>query len=191
ARRCRRGQSDHGQGRGRLAQGPEGVRRDAARHQVLRRRGQQEVLRHQSQPGPALPDRQGRHRRVVRPRQDPGEDDAQRSYRLRIRQRMIASFLEAYTAPRREIPRRVYLTVSALVGLGGLLAWCALSYGGLVRSGFLPTPVAVLQAGIDLARGGSLLVDPTARRPAVTCGFILASVISVPFGVLMGSFKIV
>ena len=53
---------------------------------------------------------------------------------------MIASFLEAYTAPKREIPRRVYLTVSTLVGLCSLLAWCTLSYGGLVRSDFLPTP---------------------------------------------------
>src|SRR5207247_4604167 len=122
---------------------------------------QQEVLRHQSQPGPARPDRQGRHRRVVRPRQDPGEDDAQRSYRLRIRQRMIASFLEAYTAPRREIPRRVYLTVSAVGGRGGLLAWCALSYGGLVRSDFLPAPVAVPQAGSHMAPGRSLLVNTT------------------------------
>jgi len=104
---------------------------------------------------------------------------------------MIASFLEAYTAPRREIPRRVYLTVSALVGLGGLLAWCALSYGGLVRSDFLPTPVAVLQAGIDMARDGSLLVNTTASVTEIMSGFIIASLISVPLGILMGSFKIV
>ena len=104
---------------------------------------------------------------------------------------MIASFLEAYTAPRREIPRRVYLTVSALVGLGGLLAWCALSYGGLVRSDFLPTPVAVLQAGIDMARDGSLLVNTTASVTEIMSGFIIASLISVPLGILMGSFTIV
>src|SRR5207245_5458742 len=169
ARLSRRGQSDHGQGRGRLAQGPEGVRRDADRHQVLRRRGQQELLRHQSQPGPALPDRQGGHRRLVQPRQDPGEDDAERSYRLRIRQRMIASFLEAYTAPKSEIRRRVYLTVSTLVGLCSLLAWCTLSYGGLVRSDFLASPVGVVPAGIHLPRGGSLFVN-TARRGPETLG---------------------
>src|SRR3989442_14748511 len=72
---------------------------------------------------------------------------------------MIASFLEAYTAPKREIPRRVYLTVSTLVGLCSLLVWCTLSYGGLVRSDFLPTPLALVQAGIDMARGGPLFVN--------------------------------
>jgi NitT/TauT family transport system permease protein len=104
---------------------------------------------------------------------------------------MIGAFLEAYTAPRREIPQRVYLTVSTLVGLCGLLAWCALSYGGLVRSDFLPTPVAVVQAGIDMARDGSLVVNTAASVTEIMSGFIIASVISVPLGILMGSFKIV
>ena len=104
---------------------------------------------------------------------------------------MIASFLEAYTAPRREIPRRVYLTVSTLVGLCSLLAWCALSYGGLVRSDFLPTPVAVVLAGIDMARDGSLFVNTAASVTEIMAGFIVASLISVPLGILMGSFKIV
>src|SRR3989442_14281392 len=85
---------------------------------------------------------------------------------------MIASFLEAYTAPKREIPRRVYLTVSTLVGLCGLLAWCTLSYGGLVRSGFLPTPVALVQAGLDTGRGGPLFVDTAAGvTPILGGGF--------------------
>src|SRR3989442_3817441 len=104
---------------------------------------------------------------------------------------MIASFLEAYTAPKREVPRGVYLTVSTLVGLWRLLAWCTLSYGGLVRSDFLPTPVAVVQAGIDMARDGSLFVNTAASVTEIMAGFIVASLISVPLGILIGSFKIV
>src|SRR3989442_4551897 len=103
---------------------------------------------------------------------------------------MIASFLEAYTAPKREIPRRVYLTVSTLVGLCSLLAWCTLSYGGLVRSDFLPTPVAVVQAGIDMARDGSLFVNTAASVTEIMAGLILAPFFSVPLRLPMGSFQI-
>ena len=42
-------------------------------------------------------------------------------------------FLDAYIAPQTRIPRRVYLTVSALVGIVTFAFWCILSYGGLVR----------------------------------------------------------
>jgi NitT/TauT family transport system permease protein len=104
---------------------------------------------------------------------------------------MIRSFVEAYVAPKKDIPRRVYLTVSALVGLFGLLAWCVLSYGGYVRSDFLPTPVAVVQAGIDTAQDGSLFVNTLASVTEIMSGFILASLVAVPLGILMGSFKIV
>src|SRR3989442_7014488 len=91
---------------------------------------------------------------------------------------MIASFLEAYTAPKREIPRRVYLTVSTLVGLCSLLAWCTLSYGGLVRSDFLPTPVAVVQAGIDMAPDGSLFLNTAASVTPNLAGLLLAPLFS-------------
>jgi NitT/TauT family transport system permease protein len=90
------------------------------------------------------------------------------------------SAFEAYTAPKKEIPRSVYLTVSATVGVSILLLWCLLSYGGFVRSDFLPTPVEVVRAGIDGLQDGSLAMS----------GFILASILAVPLGILMGSFKI-
>ena len=41
----------------------------------------------------------------------------------------MASFLDAYVTPKKEIPRRVYLTVSALTGATILALWCVLSYG--------------------------------------------------------------
>jgi len=48
----------------------------------------------------------------------------------------MASFLDAYVAPKKDIPRRAYLTVSTLVAASILALWCALSYGGVVRSDF-------------------------------------------------------
>ena len=69
--------------------------------------------------------------------------------RLQLRRRLMASFLDAYVAPKKDIPRRAYLTVSTLVAASILALWCALSYGGVVRSDFLPTPDEVATAAIN------------------------------------------
>ena len=103
---------------------------------------------------------------------------------------MHRSRLDAYAAPKKEIPRSVYLTVSATVGVSVLLLWCLLSYGGFVRSDFLPTPVEVLRAGVDGIQDGSLAVNTAASVGEIMSGFILASILAVPLGILMGSFKI-
>jgi NitT/TauT family transport system permease protein len=99
--------------------------------------------------------------------------------------------LEAYTAPKTEIPRRVYLTVSTLTGTVVLALWCLLSYGGFVEPDFLPTPVQVIQAGINGVKDGSLLVNTAVSVSEIMSGFILATIFAVPLGILMGSFKIV
>jgi len=98
--------------------------------------------------------------------------------------------LDAYLAPKKEIPPRAYLTVSVLVGLLVFGFWCLLSYGGLVRTDFLPTPTAVIQAAIDGLGDGSLLRDTGVSIYEIMSGFILASIFAVPLGILMGSFKI-
>src|SRR5256886_12362703 len=63
-------------------------------------------------------------------------------------------------------------------------------FRSLVRSDFLPTPVAVVQAGIDMARDGSLFVNTAASVTEIMAGFIVPSLISGPLGLLVGSFKI-
>jgi NitT/TauT family transport system permease protein len=98
--------------------------------------------------------------------------------------------IDAYFAPKKEIPRRVYLTVSAVVALFVLAVWCLLAYSGMVREDFLPTPIAVIQAGIDGVSDGSLFRDTGISLYEILSGFILASIFAVPLGILMGSFKI-
>jgi NitT/TauT family transport system permease protein len=97
---------------------------------------------------------------------------------------------DAYFAPKKDIPRSAYLTVSAAVAFLLLVVWCVLSYGGLVREDFLPTPIAVIQAGIDGVSDGSLFRDTGISLYEILSGFILASIFAVPLGILMGSFKI-
>ena len=79
------------------------------------------------------------------------------------------SWLEAYTTPKKDIPRRAYLTVSLLVAVLLLAVWCVLSYGGLVRADFLPTPGAVLAAASANIKDGSL-----ALHTAVSVSEIMA-----------------
>jgi NitT/TauT family transport system permease protein len=98
--------------------------------------------------------------------------------------------IDAYFAPKKDIPRHVYLTVSVVVALLVLAFWCLLAYSGWVRADFLPTPVAVVLAGIDGMSDGSLFRDTGISLYEILSGFILASIFAVPLGILMGSFKI-
>lgn len=68
------------------------------------------------------------------------------------------------------------------------LAWVALSFSGAVDSTFLPSPAAVLKAGVDMAGTGELFDDLWATTQRVLEGFGLAVLVSVPLGVLMGAF---
>lgn len=103
----------------------------------------------------------------------------------------MARLLDAYLAPKKDIPRRAYLTVSTLVGVLIFAGWCALAYGRLVRSDFLPTPGAVVGAAVAGIGDGSLLVNTAVSVSEIMSGFAIASIVAVPLGILMGSFKIV
>ncbi|MDX8501782.1 ABC transporter permease [Mesorhizobium sp. VK4C] len=103
----------------------------------------------------------------------------------------MARSFSRYFEPKKEIPRRVYLTISASVGILILIFWSFLSYGGFVEGDFLPTPSAVLSALFTLVADGSLARNAWASFIEIMTGFILSSLIAVPLGVLVGSFRIV
>jgi NitT/TauT family transport system permease protein len=103
----------------------------------------------------------------------------------------MASILDTYVAPKKDIPRRAYMAVSVVVTATILVAWCGLSYGGLVEADFLPTPGAVITAAGDGLSDGSLAVNTAVSVTEIMSGFMVASVFAVPLGILMGSFKIV
>jgi len=99
----------------------------------------------------------------------------------------VASVFE----PKQEIPARLYAGVGVFVGVSLLALWCLLTYGGVVRSDFLAAPDAVLRAAYEGIVDGSLISNTRASVVVIYSGFILASVIAVPLGILMGSFRIV
>ena len=104
---------------------------------------------------------------------------------------MFRRFVRAYCAPRADIPRRVASLAGAVVTSLLLALWCLATYGGLVRTDFLPPPHAVVAAAVRFAADGRLFVDIWASVRVILLGFVISSLLAVPLGILMGSFRIV
>lgn len=96
-----------------------------------------------------------------------------------------------WLTPKEPIPRGVYLTAAALTVAAGLGVWAGLTYGGGVRPEFLPPPHRVLFTAVELVADGTLWEHVRASCFVILSGFLLASVLAVPLGILMGSFALV
>ncbi len=83
-------------------------------------------------------------------------------------------------------PLNTALVVTS-IGLPVLLWWLVTTFGN-VDPKFLPSPAMVLEAFGRLWSTGELLKDTVASLWRVGEGFLLAVFLSIPVGVLMGSF---
>ncbi|MCY7275493.1 MAG: ABC transporter permease [Phormidesmis sp. CAN_BIN44] len=77
------------------------------------------------------------------------------------------------------------VTVSLAVPL---LLWSIVSYGKMVPPLFLPTPSAVVQAGIEMFANNDLMTDVIVSCSRVLAGFLAAAIVGVPIGIAMGTF---
>ena len=102
--------------------------------------------------------------------------------------RTLASRL---ATPFGEIPGGVAILAGGLVWLVILALWAGLTYGHYVRDMFLPAPDSVVRRGVQLAADGSLLQHTWASLQVVLLGFLVSSVIAVPLGLWMGTYRIV
>jgi len=89
---------------------------------------------------------------------------------------------------RQGFPRWLSILLSATAITIPLLIWTIVSNAGLVAPIFLPTPTAVIQAGITMLFEENLLVDIFASSMRVAAGFFVAAIVGVPIGILMGTF---
>ncbi|HLQ84964.1 MAG TPA: ABC transporter permease [Salinisphaeraceae bacterium] len=112
-------------------------------------------------------------------RQDVTEQRARSDDRERIK----------WMEPMGSIPRSAYIAISILSFVLLLCLWTLITGLGLVSPMFLPSPAAVLQTGIDLFVRFDFLADVWATVYRVFGGFLIATVIAVPLGLLMGTFK--
>jgi NitT/TauT family transport system permease protein len=98
--------------------------------------------------------------------------------------------LENLLTPREPISKGLYVTL-ALSSFGFfLIVWSILTYGGLVDPLFLPSPGRVFQAGVDLFVELGFTTDILNSVYRVMMGFIIAAIIGVPIGLVMGTFKV-
>ncbi|MBL4954339.1 ABC transporter permease [Neobacillus sp. YIM B02564] len=93
--------------------------------------------------------------------------------------------------PQENIPYHLYLwiSVSSIVILFAI--WSLLTYSGIVDPLFLPTPTEIIQSGITLFTEFGFINDIAITIYRVFAGFLIAVVIGLPLGILMGTFKVV
>ena len=92
-------------------------------------------------------------------------------------------------SPREPIPASLYILLGVSSFGVPLLLWAALTYGGFIDALFLPTPGRVFRAGLDLFLELGFTTDILNSTYRVLVGFLIAAVIGVPLGLLMGTFK--
>jgi NitT/TauT family transport system permease protein len=96
----------------------------------------------------------------------------------------------ALFALRGELSARAYGSIALAVFVGLFAVWSVLAYGGLVNPLFLPTPTQVLVAGIELGRSGELVSDLWASNLRIAAGFVLATLLAIPLGLLAGNLRV-
>ncbi|MFZ7104684.1 MAG: ABC transporter permease [Peptococcaceae bacterium] len=96
----------------------------------------------------------------------------------------------SYFTPRTDIDKNAYLTLGFSAFILFFIFWSVLSYGGLVQETFLPAPHTVFQTALQLLTTGDLLNHMGFSIWRVTAGFLLATLIAVPLGILMGTLKV-
>jgi taurine transport system permease protein len=84
----------------------------------------------------------------------------------------------------------LHLTISAVTVAVVLILWQLAVQSNLIDAVFLPSPSAILQRGIDMLGDGSLVLNVLASTRRVMVGFLLAALVSIPLGILMGSSKL-
>jgi NitT/TauT family transport system permease protein len=90
---------------------------------------------------------------------------------------------------RAALSSRAYFTIAGASFVSIVVLWCALSLSGRVSKIFLPSPVAVWEAAGRLYQSGQLWEDVKWSNIRVWAGFAAAAILSVPLGMLAGTFR--
>ncbi|MGO3210828.1 ABC transporter permease [Brachybacterium sp. AOP42-C2-15] len=89
----------------------------------------------------------------------------------------------------RPISRSAYLAVATATFLASLGLWWLLSAIGVVEEQFLPAPPRVLATLLEQADSGELWTDLAASTFRIAVGYLLATILAIPLGILAGSFR--
>jgi NitT/TauT family transport system permease protein len=86
--------------------------------------------------------------------------------------------------------RRQFVAIAASVFVLLFAAWWTATAFGLVNAIFLPAPAAVGRRLVELATNGVLWSDAWISIYRISAGFMLATVLAVPVGVLIGRYRV-
>ena len=90
---------------------------------------------------------------------------------------------------RKEISKKKYTCLAVISFLVILAVWTLISSLELVDTIFLPTPLSVVKYVINSIKDGVLLANMGISIYRIVMGFILAVILGVPVGILVGTFN--
>jgi NitT/TauT family transport system permease protein len=88
------------------------------------------------------------------------------------------------------IGRVSFIAIAASVFLLLVALWAAVTRAGLVGPLFLPSPASVWTRMASLSANGTLWQDAGISLYRILVGFLIATVMAIPIGVVIGSFRI-
>jgi NitT/TauT family transport system permease protein len=91
--------------------------------------------------------------------------------------------------PLKPVSQRARVVLGAAFFVLFFAAWALATFGGLIDGMFLKDPVYTLMIGWDLFAEFNFIHDVGVTVWRVVGGFILAALLAVPLGILMGAFK--
>lgn len=100
----------------------------------------------------------------------------------------IRTKVGTYLRPRTNLHPREKITISTFGVLCFFLVWLVVTEAGWIQPFFLPSPIAVVTRLSDMIVNGGYLIDVWASVYRVFGGFLLAAVVAVPIGILIGNF---
>lgn len=90
---------------------------------------------------------------------------------------------------RQPLPRSKALAISFIAPILLVVVWCILTYGNLVSPDTLPSPSEVLRGTLQLFIEYDLAWSVWISSKRIGLAFLLAAVVALPLGVLMGAFE--
>ena len=91
--------------------------------------------------------------------------------------------------PLKPVSRGARVVLGAAFFILFIGAWALATFGGLIDGMFLKDPVYTLKIGIELFAEYGFIKDVGVTVWRVVGGFILAAIVAVPLGILMGAYK--
>ncbi|WP_308642794.1 ABC transporter permease [Mesorhizobium sp. GbtcB19] len=92
---------------------------------------------------------------------------------------------------RQEIPSGIFSAAGLVVPILLLLSWWLVTSLGVVRPLFLPSPMAVLMEGWRQVQEGILFADASVSIYRIVIGWLAATAVAVPIGILMGNYRLI